>query len=193
MRHLRQGVQTTGPSQRPQVCSLERKAFQVSRVWQGLLSIAHLNGPQINASTSKFFLLIFRLIEFYFKNFCVIPKHCNATCTNCGKGYVHKTENTTIRNKNGTLKQSNTKANQSLSNHYCYNCCKLYRKNKLLNESTAANMDHKIKHMGLISMPSSNETTEPDMNDVNSWKICFGQIFVIAIDIFFFFNIYINN
>lgn len=65
-------------------------------------------------------------------------QHCNATCTNCGKGYVHKTESTK-RNKNGTIKQQTS--NQSLSNLYCYNCCKLYRKNKLLSESPTSNAE----------------------------------------------------
>lgn len=60
-------------------------------------------------------------------------QHCNATCTNCGKGYVHKFD---AQRKNGPFKSAN-----SLSNIYCYNCCKLYRKNKQLNETskTSAN------------------------------------------------------
>ena len=102
-------------------------------------------------------------------------QHCNATCTNCGKGYVHKTENATKRNKNGTLKQQSS--NQSLSNIYCYNCCKLYRKNKMLSETSPvsnnnnhSNSKEDLKsfgeNIGYYSMPSSPNIIkdEPEMD-----------------------------
>jgi uncharacterized Zn-finger protein len=94
-------------------------------------------------------------------------QHCNATCTNCGKGYVHKTESTK-RNKNGTLKQQTS--NQSLSNLYCYNCCKLYRKNKLLSESPISNTgENKAFDTNYYSQPSSTDMIkdEPEDGTVN--------------------------
>lgn len=81
-------------------------------------------------------------------------QHCNATCTNCGKGYVHKADTTsTKRNKQSTN-------SQSLSDHYCYNCCKLYRKNKLLVEvspplSSATAEETKMFEGDYYSMTSS--------------------------------------
>ena len=67
-------------------------------------------------------------------------KHCNAVCGNCGKGYVHKTEYSTDQNGNNKSKYAN-RAN-SLSNFYCYNCCKMYRKNRnsqIENNNTSRN------------------------------------------------------
>ncbi len=87
-------------------------------------------------------------------------QHCNATCSNCGRGYVHKTENTTKRNKNGTLKQ--VSSSQSLSNHYCYNCCKLYRKSKMLDSSSpistaTAGEEAKSYSLDYYSMPTLSD------------------------------------
>jgi uncharacterized Zn-finger protein len=62
-------------------------------------------------------------------------QHCNATCNFCGKGYVHKWDTNSRNNAN--------KAN-SLSNYYCYNCCKLYRKNKLKNEDLLKHASNKL-------------------------------------------------
>lgn len=57
-------------------------------------------------------------------------QHCNATCANCGKGYVNRYDSpSSSGNETNNLKLHN-RAN-SLSNVYCYNCCKLYRKNKM--------------------------------------------------------------
>jgi hypothetical protein len=61
-----------------------------------------------------------------------IFKHCNATCTSCGKGYVHKWDNP----------RNNTNKATSLSNYYCYNCCKLFRKNRLLLAQNNNNKPH---------------------------------------------------
>ena len=55
-------------------------------------------------------------------------QHCNATCANCGKGYVNRYDSAS-GSETSNLKLHN-RAN-SLSNVYCYNCCKLYRKNKM--------------------------------------------------------------
>lgn len=55
-------------------------------------------------------------------------QHCNAVCKNCGKGYVNRYDHQL------TNKQLASRVN-SLSNTYCYNCCKLFRKSKLMNEA----------------------------------------------------------
>ena len=89
-------------------------------------------------------------------------QHCNATCTNCGKGYVHKTENLTKRNKNGTLKVQSS--NQSLSNIFCYNCCKLYRKNKLLNQSPQDTNQKENNNLDSFSS-NSNQFVKDETSD----------------------------
>ena len=54
-------------------------------------------------------------------------QHCNAICKNCGKGYVNRYDHQL------TSKQLASRIN-SLSNTYCYNCCKVFRKSKVLQE-----------------------------------------------------------
>ena len=71
-------------------------------------------------------------------------QHCNAVCKNCGKGYVNRYDH------QQTSKQIANRVN-SLSNIYCYNCCKLYRKSKLLSEQEK----HEIKMEQIDSSPSS--------------------------------------
>ncbi|CAF0782254.1 unnamed protein product [Brachionus calyciflorus] len=74
-------------------------------------------------------------------------QHCNATCKNCGKGYVNRYDH------QQTSKQIASRLN-SLSNIYCYNCCKLYRKSKLLSEQEK--MEVKLEQISADSSPSTS-------------------------------------
>ena len=79
-------------------------------------------------------------------------KHCNAVCTSCGKGYVHKWDNP----------RNNTNKATSLSNYYCYNCCKLFRKNRLL---LAQNNANKIN---LVANNNNNKQLSPLLSSTNN-------------------------
>ncbi len=75
-------------------------------------------------------------------------QHCNAVCTSCGKGYVHKWDNP----------RNNTNKATSLSNYYCYNCCKLFRKNRLLLAQNNNNSANKLIVSKLPTITTPNQT-----------------------------------
>ena len=98
--------------------------------------------------------------------YLTLSKHCNATCTNCGKGYVHRTEN--VRNKMAN----------SLSNLYCYNCCKLFRKNRLSSSnqpsSTTSNPDENLILKNELTEATISIESNSSSNE-HSASICYAS------------------